>query len=241
MPVPSDYHLFRQNIRPVWEDPENQLGGKWLIRTKKAFTPRLWEDLVLAFVGGQFSDEVTGLVLSIREYDALSVWTRNSKDDRLKQVVRNVMKRVLDLPPGTKMEFKAHNAALAPAVPPPSTTTGGGSYRNPDVYIVPYANPAALTATSTTTTASSSNYMSSNNVFATAALSTNNGGGSISGDARSTHTAQTGADFPFVSASYSSGVMMMDSNNLFGSSHSLASHGNGPFGSAQQDGQNTRL
>lgn len=131
MPVPSDYHLFRHNIKPIWEDPENAQGGKWMVRTKKQYSPRLWEDLVLAFVGDQFPDDVTGLVLSIREHDILSVWTKSTKDDRTRQSIRNVMRRVLNLPPGTRMEFKAHNASLKEA----------SSFKSTDIYIVPGPTP----------------------------------------------------------------------------------------------------
>jgi translation initiation factor 4E len=44
--------------RPVWEDPLNISGGKWIIRLKKGITDRIWEDLVLGIIGDQF-DECT--------------------------------------------------------------------------------------------------------------------------------------------------------------------------------------
>jgi hypothetical protein len=44
--VPSDFHLFRKGIKPMWEDEENLNGGKWMVRCKKDFSTRLWEDLV---------------------------------------------------------------------------------------------------------------------------------------------------------------------------------------------------
>jgi len=44
--VPTDFHLFIQGIKPTWEDEENLNGGKWMVRCKKGFSTRLWEDLV---------------------------------------------------------------------------------------------------------------------------------------------------------------------------------------------------
>jgi translation initiation factor 4E len=44
--------------RPVWEDPLNLSGGKWIIRLKKGVADRIWEDLVLGIIGDQF-DECT--------------------------------------------------------------------------------------------------------------------------------------------------------------------------------------
>jgi translation initiation factor 4E len=53
----TDYLLFHTGIRrPVWEDPLNIQGGKWIIRFKKGVADRFWEDLVLAIIGDQFDD-----------------------------------------------------------------------------------------------------------------------------------------------------------------------------------------
>jgi translation initiation factor 4E len=53
----TDYLLFHEGVRrPVWEDPLNLGGGKWIIRLKKGVADRFWEDLVLAIIGDQFDD-----------------------------------------------------------------------------------------------------------------------------------------------------------------------------------------
>lgn len=44
-PTNCDYHVFREGIRPMWEDSENQAGGKWIVRLKKGLAARYWEDL----------------------------------------------------------------------------------------------------------------------------------------------------------------------------------------------------
>jgi translation initiation factor 4E len=41
-------------IRPVWEDPHNSSGGKWILRLKKGLADRYWEEIVLALVGETF-------------------------------------------------------------------------------------------------------------------------------------------------------------------------------------------
>ena len=80
LPTVSDYHIFKDGIRPVWEDDANKKGGKWIVRLKKGVADRFWEELLLAIVGDQFmeaGDEVCGAVLSVRSgEDILSVWTR---------------------------------------------------------------------------------------------------------------------------------------------------------------------
>ncbi|XP_045569523.1 eukaryotic translation initiation factor 4E type 2, partial [Salmo salar] len=31
----SDFHLFKEGIKPMWEDEANKNGGKWIIRLRK--------------------------------------------------------------------------------------------------------------------------------------------------------------------------------------------------------------
>jgi translation initiation factor 4E len=88
LPHVSDYHFFREGIRPVWEDDANNKGGKWILRLKKGVADRYWEDLLLAMVGDQFmeaSDEVCGAVISVRaQEDVLSIWTKNDGGRNIK-------------------------------------------------------------------------------------------------------------------------------------------------------------
>jgi translation initiation factor 4E len=81
LPTVSDYHFFRDGIRPVWEDDENRKGGKWILRLKKGVADRYWEDLLMAMIGDQFAEageEVCGAVVSVRSgEDVFSIWTKN--------------------------------------------------------------------------------------------------------------------------------------------------------------------
>ncbi|EGN92278.1 hypothetical protein SERLA73DRAFT_191402 [Serpula lacrymans var. lacrymans S7.3] len=53
----TDYLLFHLGVRrPVWEDPLNITGGKWIIRLRKGIADRIWEDLVVAIIGDQFDE-----------------------------------------------------------------------------------------------------------------------------------------------------------------------------------------
>jgi translation initiation factor 4E len=88
LPHVTDYHFFKDGIRPIWEDDDNKNGGKWIIRLRKDVANRYWEDLLLALIGDQFVDcgeEICGTVLSVRNgEDILSVWTRNDGGRNLK-------------------------------------------------------------------------------------------------------------------------------------------------------------
>jgi translation initiation factor 4E len=114
LPTVSDYHLFKDGIRPIWEDEENKHGGKWILRLKKGIADRYYEDLIMACIGDQFgdeSDEICGIVLSMRNgEDVLSVWTRNEGQKVLK--IRETMRRILGCPNDTRIEWKSHDTSM---------------------------------------------------------------------------------------------------------------------------------
>jgi len=114
LPTVSDYHFFKEGIRPVWEDEENKHGGKWTMRLKKGVADRYWEDLLLALIGDQFaeaSEEVCGAVVSVRSgEDVFSIWTKNDGGRNVK--IRETVKRVLALPPDTNLQWRSHDESI---------------------------------------------------------------------------------------------------------------------------------
>ena len=113
LPVNSDIHLFRDGIKPVWEDAANAAGGKWIIRLKKGLVNRLWEHLALALVTGALDEQVCGVVVSVRyQEDILSVWNRSAADEEKKAELREAIKGALGLPASLQMEYKAHDASM---------------------------------------------------------------------------------------------------------------------------------
>ena len=110
----SDYHFFKDGIRPVWEDEENKQGGKWIMRLKKGVADRYWEDLLLALIGDQFaeaSEEVCGAVVSVRSgEDVFSIWTKNNGGRNVK--IRETIKRVLSLPLDTSLQWRSHDESI---------------------------------------------------------------------------------------------------------------------------------
>eukprot|EP00250_Pteridium_aquilinum_P029678 c39947_g1_i1 orf=77-865(+) len=115
LPTSTDFHLFKEGIRPLWEDAANRNGGKWIIRFKKIVSGRFWEDLVLAIIGDQLEagDSVCGAVLSVRfNEDILSVWNRSASDNQAVMSLRDSLKKHLHLPQSYVMEYKPHDASL---------------------------------------------------------------------------------------------------------------------------------
>jgi translation initiation factor 4E len=117
LPATTDYHFFREGIKPTWEDPKNEKGGKWIVRLRKGLASRYWEESLLALIGGQFhgvpDGEICGAVVSIRyNEDILGIWNRNAADRDMTERIRDAIKKVLQLPPHAHMEYKPHQAAL---------------------------------------------------------------------------------------------------------------------------------
>lgn len=105
----TDYLLFHTGVaKPVWEDPLNLSGGKWIIRLRKGIADRLWEDLVMAVIGDQFDEcagrddagagdgvhypEICGCTISVRQHeDIVSIWNRFEADFRVREKIRSVV------------------------------------------------------------------------------------------------------------------------------------------------------
>ncbi|PFH51945.1 hypothetical protein AMATHDRAFT_141381 [Amanita thiersii Skay4041] len=133
----TDYLVFHSGVRrPVWEDPLNHTGGKWIIRLKKGVADRIWEELVLATVGDQFDEcrnsvettrskgegegengsssgvewpEICGCTISVRQNeDIVSLWNRVDGDIKTREKIRDTLRKVLNLHPATVMEYKSN-------------------------------------------------------------------------------------------------------------------------------------
>eukprot|EP01116_Phalansterium_solitarium_P022784 TRINITY_DN7656_c0_g1_i2.p1 TRINITY_DN7656_c0_g1~~TRINITY_DN7656_c0_g1_i2.p1 ORF type:complete len:523 (-),score=99.77 TRINITY_DN7656_c0_g1_i2:248-1816(-) len=111
----NDFHVFKDGVRPMWEDAANKAGGKWVARLRKGIANRCWEDLLLAVLGEQFNvgDEICGVIMSIRyQEDILSIWNRSAQDQEVKRRIFEKMRELLSPFPDIKIEYKPHDASL---------------------------------------------------------------------------------------------------------------------------------
>ncbi|KYQ89556.1 hypothetical protein DLAC_09507 [Tieghemostelium lacteum] len=102
----SDIYFFKEGIKPLWEDEANKSGGKFVIKTRKNYSSKWWEDLLLAFVGDQIDggENVNGIVVSFRSNDnnLIGIWNNNIEDtERLSHCIKNLFK--ID-----KLDYKPH-------------------------------------------------------------------------------------------------------------------------------------
>ncbi|KAM9108065.1 eukaryotic translation initiation factor 4E type 2-like [Megaptera novaeangliae] len=111
----SDFHLFKEGIKPMWKDDANKNGGKWIIQLWKGLASRCWETLILAMLGEQFTvgEEICGALVSVRfQEDIISIWNKTASDQATTAHIRDTLRRVLNLPPNTIMEYKTHTDSI---------------------------------------------------------------------------------------------------------------------------------
>lgn len=113
LPPRSDYHLFRNDIRPEWEDEENAKGGKWFcqFKGKRDDLNELWIRALLSVIGETIEkdeNEVNGVVFNVRKGSVkIGLWTKSCDEARLK-AIGETFKKVLKLGDEEKIEFLRH-------------------------------------------------------------------------------------------------------------------------------------
>lgn len=105
--VGCDYMFFKKDIPPMWEDPQNLDGGRWVVNLDKKYHQSLdmyWLNTLLALIGDQFLDEsqyVNGLWVNVRpRMDKISLWTRAAKNAEVQYKIGRKFKEILDLKDG---------------------------------------------------------------------------------------------------------------------------------------------
>lgn len=98
----SNYHLFKSGIKPMWEDPANAGGGKWVLTMKNnpELLDRCWSWLAMALVGEELEDgdEICGAVVSLRaRVDRIQLWTRSKDDVEKLNSIGKKMVKLLDV------------------------------------------------------------------------------------------------------------------------------------------------
>lgn len=121
MPSNTDFFLFKDYIKPEWEDTKNKNGGRWIYdiawdKSKHQFisqhTENVWTKLILSLIGNLFEEMeyfICGVVLSIRHYNnKISIWTCNLKED-INIKIGNLFKKNCELTQNDKIYYQPHN------------------------------------------------------------------------------------------------------------------------------------
>jgi translation initiation factor 4E len=77
--------FMRQNVFPLWEEPENINGGQWSIKVPKYEAHFLWTELTMSLIGEYFTTEeymndINGISITPKPKASLiKIWHSHSK------------------------------------------------------------------------------------------------------------------------------------------------------------------
>ncbi|KAK0394926.1 hypothetical protein QR680_001013 [Steinernema hermaphroditum] len=121
------YFLFKTGIKPMWEDPINQGGGRILLefpnrrlseddaRVNKRLDDA-WKNLMMALVGEQFSDMVSKYICGAavgrkKKSDKISLWLTAEADEQVRNKLKSELARKLNIRKRIAMPYESHASA----------------------------------------------------------------------------------------------------------------------------------
>ena len=105
--------MFKEPIKPMWEDENNKNGGRFSIKLKHGYTTIIWEEMIFALIGGilpkEMKDEINGIVVTSRkDFNTLQIWFRNY-DDKITADLEQCIRDLLVIPDEVKLEKRQFN------------------------------------------------------------------------------------------------------------------------------------
>ena len=108
-----EIQLFKNPIKPMWEDEENKNGGRIALKLRKEFSNLVWEELVFSFIGGYLGKEVQkdiyGIVISCKkDFNSMQIWLKNFSSEITSTIEKNI-REILCMPKEVILEMKPFN------------------------------------------------------------------------------------------------------------------------------------
>ena len=105
-----EFQMFKDPIKPMWEDENNKNGGRISIKLRKEYTTIIWEEMIFALIGEvlpkEIKDEINGIVVTSRkEFNTLQIWIKTF-DPKTNSKIENCIRDLLQIPPEVNLEFK---------------------------------------------------------------------------------------------------------------------------------------
>ena len=108
-----EIQLFKDPIKPMWEDEYNKKGGKLTLKLNKGYTTIIWEELILGIIGNilpnEISEGINGIVFSSKkESNILQIWFRDYNKNyyaELEQCIRDLIQIPNEVPIDIKKFF----------------------------------------------------------------------------------------------------------------------------------------
>ena len=104
-----EFQMFKDPIKPMWEDEYNKDGGRISIKLRKGYTTIIWEEMIFALIGGvlppDIKNEINGIVASSRkEFNVLQIWFKTYAN--FHQKIEQCIRDLLQIPNEVDLEVK---------------------------------------------------------------------------------------------------------------------------------------
>lgn len=105
-----DIQLFKNPIKPMWEDEYNKNGGRISLKLRKDFSTIIWEEILLAMIGNilpkEISDEINGVLISVKKkYNGLQIWFKNY-NKKITLELERCIRDLIQIPQEVPLEIK---------------------------------------------------------------------------------------------------------------------------------------
>ena len=118
--IGCDYSMFKQGIKPMWEDVHNKQGGRWLVTLSKqqraSELDNFWLEALMMLIGEDFgthSNDVNGAVVNVRgRGDKLGIWTSTATNKDSIMKIGHTLKERMNIPRHVTIGFQAHTDTM---------------------------------------------------------------------------------------------------------------------------------
>eukprot|EP01024_Parvocaulis_polyphysoides_P046810 TRINITY_DN44282_c0_g1_i1.p1 TRINITY_DN44282_c0_g1~~TRINITY_DN44282_c0_g1_i1.p1 ORF type:complete len:243 (-),score=31.00 TRINITY_DN44282_c0_g1_i1:251-979(-) len=118
----ADLHLFKEGIKPAWEDPTNEKGGSWTLSVPGKGTEgknqldKWWLDSLLALIGEQFTEagEICGVSANVRtKNDRITLWTKTCQNEAAQISIGRQLRQITAYPDNLTLSYTFHEDSKA--------------------------------------------------------------------------------------------------------------------------------
>ena len=92
------FFIMKNDITPIWEDPDNKHGGCWSFKVNDNMAQDLWNDLSLQLVTENLSskeNDIVGLSACLKKnnFSVIKIWNRNSHNNNLNLICKDILNK----------------------------------------------------------------------------------------------------------------------------------------------------